>query len=184
MSDTLSITVVIDAGKRRKIDVRGFFVYCRTSNQQEFQILTDRGSPISFFPGATLRPKGQFSRVTVVNNSATDELTVALVIGPEDFELSQFRIAAANRIETVADTVIPALTGPLVLAANLDRQRVIVSNPFGNTREIRVGDINVAADRGIEVFPGDSREMRTTAAIYAFNPDAYAQTISLTEFLE
>lgn len=184
MSDTLSISHTIAAGKRRKIDVLGRFVYCRTASQQEFEIKVGAGSPISFFPGSTWRPKDEFRSVTVVNKSSTDELTISLVIGPEDFELSQFRVAAANRIVPIQDVSVAAGAGAMVLAANLDRQRVIVQNLFGNVRELRVGDATVAVDVGTEIAPGEARELRTTAEIWIFNPDSAAMKVSITEFLE
>lgn len=184
MSDTLSISIEVEPGKQRKIDVRGRFVHCRTSNLQEFQMQQNAASPISFFPGATWRPKAEFAKLTIKNLSTTETLIASFVIGPEDFELSQLRLAPSNRIETVADTAVAPGAPAMVLAANLDRQRVLVTNPFGNIREVRVGDANVAADQGVEVFPGSILKLDTTAEVWIFNPDASAQNVSLTEFLE
>lgn len=89
-----------------------------------------------------------------------------------------------NTIVTVPDDSVASTTTEMILPTNTDRRKAILSNPFGNPREFRIGDSSTGAARGIELQPGATISLETTDAIYAYNPDAFAMSITIVEIEE
>jgi len=96
-------------------------------------------------------------------------------------DFTSVSIAKPDGISTTADTSIAATTTSQVLAANSDRALAIITNLKANSSEIRVGDSNTGAARGIPCQPGETVTLETIAAIYVYNSDAAAQSVALAE---
>lgn len=90
-------------------------------------------------------------------------------------------IAAHSTLVTTADDSIAATTTEQILAANTDRKEALITNLADNGAKIRVGDANTGAGRGIEVSPGQTITLNTTAAIYVYNEGASAQSVAILE---
>ena len=176
-------TWTIAAGDEATLPLHAEFLHVVAASQATFQVGLDGDETGKARPGAQFRarPQTTFEEVRVRNPSSTDALIVTLGYGRGEFSLQQFRFLSAGTLETTPDVSIAAASTGLVLPVNLDRRRARLTNPFGNAREFRIGDSAVTASRGIELPPGASIPIETTAAIYAHNPDEAAMAISALE---
>lgn len=179
-------TWTVAANDELLVPIQAEYLHVISASQATFGLTIGEDSPGVARPGASFHaPLGKnFESVRVRNKSATDALVVVLGWGKGDFRLQQFKTIPAGTLETEPDASIPANTTALVLAANPNRRKAIVGNPFANAREFRVGDASVGAARGIEIPPGENLYIDATAAIYAYNPDSVAQSISVLEISE
>lgn len=133
-----------------------------------------------------------------VTNAAQAGKTITLIVseGPEDFDVDNpaltvdslgsidapVDISVSDTITTTEDDSVAAATTEQVLAANALRKEVLITNLFTNTDPVRVGDSNAGAARGIELSPGQSITLETTAAIYVYNTKAGgAQSVAILE---
>ena len=88
----------------------------------------------------------------------------------------------ATVLNTVADV---SLSGgeegatTQIVEANANRLCVIITNLATNTQTFRIGDADAGASRGIELAPGESIEIETTAAVYGYNPGGSAESVSV-----
>ena len=89
-------------------------------------------------------------------------------------ETATVSVANASVIATVADVVVVAAAAAAVcLAANANRMSTLITSLQANTQVVRIGDSNTGAARGIELAPGESVEIDTTAPIYAYTGAAH-----------
>jgi len=99
---------------------------------------------------------------TVFSGSVTALITIASVITP------------------FADVSVAGTTTTLISAANTNKDTVLIHNDISNTDSFRIGDATANSGLGIKLMPGSTITLQTTAAIYAYNEKATAQTLSIT----
>lgn len=87
--------------------------------------------------------------------------------------------AASTTLTTTADASCTTTAGQKV-AANASRRAVILAAAPANTDNIKVGDSNVGAARGITLQPGQAITLDTTAAIHA-RAASGTQTLEIME---
>lgn len=81
---------------------------------------------------------------------------------------------------TLADvTVTAAAAAAIVAAANATRKEIIIQSDPANTQEIRIGDSNTAAARGIVLEVGSTLILETTDVIYAYTGAGADQTLHI-----
>lgn len=179
-------TWTVPAGSELMLPLQAEYLHVISASQSTFGLTLGDDAPGIGRPGANFRTqKGRhFEAVRVLNLNAVEVLILTLGYGRGDFSLMQFKSIPASTLTTKPDASIPAGAAALVAAANPNRRRAVIANPFGNAREFRVGDVTVGAARGVEIPPGESIYLDTTAAIYAFNPDGAPQNISVLEIAE
>lgn len=85
----------------------------------------------------------------------------------------------SNQISTAPDVSTVAATATVIAAANAARKELMIKNPSSNAESVRIGGMNVAANRGFELEPGESTILTTTAAVYAYC--SAVQPLSITE---
>lgn len=90
-------------------------------------------------------------------------------------------VAAADTLTSTPDVSVLGTTTAQVIAGRADRLSVTIKNLNGNASLIRVGDSLVGAARGHELMPGESITLNNTAAVYVYNSDAGAQSVSILE---
>ena len=133
-------------------------------------------------------PDAPFTKVELINTAAAT-LNVQVEIGAGNVESDDVTITgtidvdvqAPLTITTTADNSIAANTTEQILAVNADRKEAIVTNLYANTDPVRVGDASTGAARGIELSPGQSITLSTTASIYVHNTKASAQSVAILE---
>ena len=91
------------------------------------------------------------------------------------------KLKGHSNIPSTADVSIAATTTDPVLAANTSRVEAIITNLAVNAQTMRIGDSNAGAARGIELAPGQTIVLTTTAAISAYNPGASAESLAVLE---
>ncbi len=84
----------------------------------------------------------------------------------------------ATVFDTAADVSIAAASTGIPLAANANRREAFLSNTDAAI-DVRVGDSNVGAARGIVLKAGQSMVLETTEEIRVHNPGASAVTLAL-----
>ena len=97
--------------------------------------------------------------------------------GDYSFLRTLVQIEQPNTIVTVVDITVAGVVVTLA-AANAGRREVHIQNVGAGN--IRVGDTNVAAARGIQLTPGQAVTLTTTAEIRAIR-EAVNSTASVTE---
>ncbi len=84
-------------------------------------------------------------------------------------------------VTTVVDIAMVAATNTLLAAANLNRKEIIIQNISGTPTDInRIGDTNILGNRGIQIVPGQTVRLATTAAIFG-RPESGTGPMTVTE---
>ena len=172
-------TVNIKAGEQFPLDVIGEFVHVKNSNGAlEFsagdsRVVFDEGQ------GGKI---GEFKSLLIKNKTASD-IIATLVIGGGDFYNAQISgeisVKSPGGLNTFGDNTIAAGSKNIVFG-DPDRRELIVSNPSWNPASFRIGDINIGANRGIEVQPGVSWILTYSGDIWIFNTGVIDQVASVT----
>lgn len=156
-----------------------------------------RGQGIPYQQGMMLRGM-RFDRLFFTNSVQAGE-TLTFFYGVEKFgNINVENAAQAGTTSTLAsattnlltkptvftstaDLSIAGLTAAVLLAANAARREAIFSNLAANASPFRVGDAAVGAAEGIELGPGQTLILNTTAEVRGFNTAAGAQSITIAE---
>ena len=93
------------------------------------------------------------------------------------------KLDGATTIDSKTDVSVSATTTAVVSAAVANRRTVLLSNPVTNLREFRIGDSGAGAANGVILNPGDTFSFDTVAAVYAYNPNGAAQSISVCDMV-
>lgn len=150
------------------------------------------GQGVTFKKGMFL--KGiNFDRV-FVTNTAQSGATITLLVAVEGDQLiaienaaetlSSVNLVKASSADSVADVSITATSTVLVAAAASTRHELLITNLAANTQTMRIGDSGAGATNGIPLAPGQTLILSTSAAIYAYNPGASAETLAVMELLD
>ena len=82
-------------------------------------------------------------------------------------------------LDSLADDSVATVATELIAAADTDRHELIISNLAANTATFRIGDSGAGAANGVPLAPGETLILGTSAAVYAYNPAAGAQSLSI-----
>ena len=85
----------------------------------------------------------------------------------------------ATVLNTSSDVSLLAGVTTMIVGADADRLCVMIANLATNTQTFRIGNASTDASTGIELAPGESIEIETTAAVYGYNPGAGAESVSV-----
>jgi len=99
-----------------------------------------------------------------------------------DVSYAEIDLVKQTEIETTADvTVTAAAAAAVVLAADADRKEAIIQSLPSNTQNVRIGDGDTGAARGLILKPGDSIVLTVTAAVYAYTAAGADQDLAIVE---
>ena len=85
----------------------------------------------------------------------------------------------ATVLNVSSDVSLAAGTTTQIVGADADRLCIIIANLATNTQTFRIGNASTSASTGIELAPGESIEIETTAAVYGYNPGGSAESVSV-----
>ena len=85
----------------------------------------------------------------------------------------------ATVLNVSSDVSLAAGTDTMIVGADANRLCVIITNLAANTQTFRIGNASVSATAGVELAPGESIEIETTAAVYGYNPGGSAESVSV-----
>lgn len=181
--------VTVAASGSQLIPRGGTYVYCIEANLLAFDILVDEADKGRCGPGLGYAvPEGEepFGQVRVVNTAGV-ELTATLVIGAGvvlDNRLTlsgDLNLSTPTQLVSTADVALTASPGAaeLILAANANRKRALITNLAGNAAVVRIGDANVDGSRGVQLAPGATLPLQTEAAVYGWT--TAAQSVGVLE---
>ncbi|HEX5339821.1 MAG TPA: hypothetical protein VFX47_02960 [Gammaproteobacteria bacterium] len=122
-----------------------------------------------------------FDRIRFLSAAAQNiTIGVSRRAGGERAITGQVTVTPGDTLATVADTdIVAAAAAALVLPANTGRKTAVIINLTTSAGEIRIGDENAAAARGIPCAVGGSVSLDTSAAIYVYSTTG--ATVALTE---
>lgn len=171
----------LNAGQTLQMDVVGTY-YRVLKASAPLSVATDNGDLQNIAQGIGEHTQDAFTRLYVYSASA-QTVEIAVSFGRiDDARLSlsaPVDIASATAITTAADVALAATATSLIKAATAGRKEIIISNLGSNT--VRVGDINAGAARGQPLEPAQSLTLNTSAAVYAYNPGAGTNAVSVIE---
>jgi len=118
---------------------------------------------------AGFHTKRSFDRVRVVANAGGD--TIKFIVADDESGVDQAIVTfqKPTTINTVADVALAAGAATQILPADSARQQALITNLTGNASNIRVGDLNVAAARGVQVGIGQTITLAGIQAIFGFS---------------
>lgn len=123
-----------------------------------------------------------FGRVDVYS-AATQTVTAIVSTVPIHYDRLTGSVAVTSTppatLDSLADDSIATGATELIAAADSDRHTLIVSNLAANTATFRIGDSGAAAANGIPLAPGETLVLDTSAAVYAYNPAAGAESLAI-----
>ena len=180
----------ISSGGQQARTVQGNFVRIKSASDEinvkvenkEGRIIAD----LNLSGGMRFRVPDIFHTLRVANNNAgsVNAVLVAGVGDVDDTEISgNVTVAGSDTIGTSTDVSLAATSTTIISAANASRREILITNLTSNSEYLRVGDSNAGAARGTELAPGQTVSLSTSAAVYAYNPGAAAQSVSLLEVL-
>ncbi len=176
------VIVALAAGVPRRYEIPGDWFHVLTAPVADLYVRFDDGERVPFPQGVGIRRYYQSFEL----ESATGQNLVALagfgsvVDGRASVTglTLNTQIAPGNTLDDGGDVSCGATAATQLLAADADRMYALIKNPSTNTVTVRVGTSAVAAASGVPLEPGETLPLATTAAIYAYNPDAGAVTIA------
>lgn len=188
MSKVSTHTFSIDAGDQQLAGVAGDYIYLKNS-PVDITVEIDNRAYVTMSKGDKLRipaPKGElhgFNAIRLINESGTDAVITA-IIGSGDFTESSIAndvdVSKGTTLATTADQSVTAASTELIAASDTTRRVVMVCN-LSSSVTLRIGDSNAGAAQGQPLAPGLTLTLETTAAVYAYNPDAGAVSVAVTE---
>lgn len=92
---------------------------------------------------------------------------------------SSVSLTKNDTFDSLADVSLLAGANTQILAADTTRVEAIITNLTANTQKFRIGDAGAAAANGVELSPGQTIVLTTTAAIHGWNPGAGAESVSV-----
>jgi hypothetical protein len=102
-----------------------------------------------------------------------------ITINNPDQSFASVGLSKATGMVSPVDVTITAGTAVVVLAADSTRRKAAISNLNANAEILRIGTTTAAADHGIELAPGETIEIDSTAAIWAYNPGVADQDVGV-----
>lgn len=173
--------VTVPAGGFVEVVQVGDFVRILEAADQ-VTVQTDQGLYAEMQKGQAVRQPERFDRVRISNATGAD-LALDVAIGFGEFwddrmigEVLTNQISPST-LNTPAD--VSFSVAQVLIAANTSRKAVVIAAAPGNTANVKIGDSNVGAARGVTLQPGQSITIQSTAAIYG-----YAATSQTAEILE
>lgn len=181
----------VEAGAQSPRTVSGAFVRVKSADAEiNVKVENESGrvlADLNLSEGMRFAVPEQFKKIRVKNNNAS-AVAAVLVIGVgdvDDARLSgQLDLAKAATITSAADVAIAATSTAIIKAANLSRIEVMITNLSTNTASFRIGDAAAGAAKGVELLPGATITLTTTAAVYGYNSHTAAQSLAVLEVLE
>jgi len=178
-------TLIVAANSKTEIAYSGSFIRVKSSN-----------GALTFSTGAANveMQQGDWSRLPefkagelYAENKTGAAVTATVTIGSGDagssLVVGAVDVSVGTTFTSSADVALASAATGLLLAAASTRRAAIISNPSSNPREIRIGDTGAGAAEGIPIAPGATIELKTTAAISAYNPHTAAMSIAVAEVL-
>lgn len=187
--------------QRTTIEARGTTVFLRQATGE--LLVTLRSTAVGTKTGVayTLRMTAaekwfhaeEFDSVTIQNEAGVAN-TIEFYIGFGDFEkpvpdIVNVQVSSSNNNEAttaVDETAVNVGNAgkALLLAQDDTRVQAWISALAGNAEEIRIGDVNVAANRGTPLQPGDTILWSSKGPCYACSIATAGQGAAVTEFSE
>lgn len=192
--DMKSITIPLDNARTlHKFNIGGNVLWAARASSigatVDVRFNDQRNDDIEFTRGFAIMGS-KFSCIYVTNTAQAGE-SITLIYSVEQYEQLRFlnpdisyteiELVKATTLDSSADIALGAAAQTLIMAANANRRSIIVKNLAANLATIRVGDVGAAAAEGHELAPGESIQLDVTAAVYAWNPGAVAQSVSVVE---
>lgn len=147
----------------------------------------DDGEPVPVEQGIAMRR--YYERITA--ESATGQAVVILagfgssVDGRATASVNvTTNIAPGNALDDGGDVTVPDDEVTQLLAADPDRLYINVDLPSDAPGPIRVGSASVDGTKGRRIEPGMSVPIATTAALYAYQDNGEAVTVSVSAVKE
>ena len=174
-----TIAITVPAADSARLPINGTYLRCLESDR-DFELQIDESSKGTWSRGIGFQSDKEFSSFRVIAPAGSSvTLTMAVGFGRIDDD----RPIASNvggSLSTVIDVAVATATSALILAANSARLKALIQN-LHPSAEVRVGDSNVAAARGIRLGPGDLLEVETGGAVHVRNDSGVSVDIAAAE---
>lgn len=176
------IVRTIPANSGQDIGATGDFVYLHTANLP--LLVQVAGQTVTMRAGDKRRVAEGFVFFRVENENASD-VNAVFIVGRGDYSrqavTGEVTLTTPATIASTADVSLAATATTQIKAANTDRREIIISNLSTNTQTMRIGESSAGASRGVELAPGASITLQTTAAVYGYNPGGSAESVGVLE---
>ena len=200
-SSVKEFTATIAAGARTKLPGRGSFLFMKTTtgavsvsmienelggaSGKETRVTMQNSDKIRSAPGA------EFDEIVLHNESASS-VTLTIIYGDGDYDrpvpdtvnvsVSLPNAAAVTTVTDKTNIDVANAGKELLLAANENRINAWITALDTNAEAIRIGDDNVAIDRGTPLAAGDTILWSSKSACYACSIATVNQGAAVTEF--
>lgn len=182
----------IDLGSARtsqRQGIGGSFIWAYQASDVnasvDIQFNSQQADAVSFTQGMSIGGL-QFSDVYLTNTAQAGKwIDLFVIVEGVDMRainpantFTSVTVTKPTDFATVADvTVTAGAAAAAILAANADRRTAVIQSDPANSQDIRIGDSNTGAARGIVLEPGDALEIESTDVIYAYTAAGADQTL-------
>jgi len=171
---------ILPAGNRVNVRLRGVELGGKSGDSVELSMSQNDKVVLPF----------AYDRIEINNENAI-AISIDVIFGDGDYvrplpDLVNVAIALAgsNNLDTIADVAMTAANETEILPINLNRVRAVITAPEANDVNLRIGDIDITATRGVQLKPGETIAIDSTAAIYGIEESAGTTTVAVLEELK
>lgn len=184
----------LGAGLFELVPIQGTLVRILEASHDNFSIGIGGTTPTPCYRGFSftvpfrLGKQEPFTFVKILNTDAAAALTATVLVTDGNITDDRVIIASSSlvpvsfhfyNLATGADIAIPQNTLTNILGGGTASRRLVFSSLVTNTAEIRIGDSLTTAIRGAPIQPGESITLWSEKAVYAYQANVAAQTISV-----
>jgi len=171
---------ILPAGNRVNVRLRGVELGGKSGDSVELSMSQNDKVVLPF----------AYDRIEINNENAI-AISIDVIFGDGDYvrplpDLVNVAIvvAGSNALDTIPDVAMTDANETEILPANLNRKRAILTAPEANDVNLRIGDVDITATRGVQLKPGETIGIDSTAAIYGIEESAGTTTVAVLEELQ
>ena len=171
---------ILPAGNRVNVRLRGVELGGKSGDSVELSMSQNDKVVLPF----------AYDRIEINNENAI-AISIDVIFGDGDYvrplpDLVNVAIvvAGSNALDTIPDVAMTNANETEILPANLNRKRAILTAPEANDVNLRIGDVDITATRGVQLKPGETIGIDSTAAIYGIEESAGTTTVAVLEELQ
>jgi hypothetical protein len=130
-----------------------------------------------------------YDRIELLNESGV-ALDIDVIFGDGDYVRPlpdvvnvAIALAGSQALDTIADVAMVDTGETQILPVNANRVRAIITALEANDVNLRIGDVDITATRGMQLKPGETIAIDSTAAIYGIEESAGTTSVAVLEEL-
>jgi hypothetical protein len=175
----LFVRQILPAGNRLNVRLRAVELAGKSGDSVELSMSQNDKVVLPF----------AYDRIELLNESGV-ALDIDVIFGDGDYVRPlpdvvnvAIALAGSQALDTIADVAMVDTGETQILPVNANRVRAIITALEANDVNLRIGDVDITATRGMQLKPGETIAIDSTAAIYGIEESAGTTSVAVLEEL-